>query len=118
MNGVPASLGSLCVSRLLDENDTGKAVVQVPQVHRTHTTFKVSGRRERERERCIKKEKEQLVHITPYMYISTHHSNYNNRGIDHVLLYKSYLTALDLIDSVTQAGSVDHSPIHMNYLRT
>ena len=61
MDGVPATLDSLRVSSLFDENYSSKTVVQVPQVHRTHTTLKVSGRgleergggrvRERERER-------------------------------------------------------------------
>ena len=46
MYRVPASLDSLCVSSLLDENYTSKTMVQVPQVYRTNTTFKVSERRE------------------------------------------------------------------------
>ncbi len=45
MDGVPAALDPLCVTRLLDQDYTGKSMVQVPKVHRTQTTFKVPGRK-------------------------------------------------------------------------
>ena len=41
MNGVPATLGPLCVTSLLDEHYTCKPMVQVPKVDTAHTTLKV-----------------------------------------------------------------------------
>eukprot|EP00052_Salpingoeca_macrocollata_P016164 m.129529 g.129529 ORF g.129529 m.129529 type:complete len:353 (+) comp19950_c1_seq1:41-1099(+) len=42
VNGVPAALDLLrSVAHLLDEDAAGKAMVQVPQVHRRHTTLKI-----------------------------------------------------------------------------
>lgn len=43
VDGVPAALDLLRpIAGLFDENDSGEAVVQVPQVHGRHATFKVA----------------------------------------------------------------------------
>ena len=42
MDGVPAALDLLRVSSLLDEDYSCKAMVQIPQVHRAHTTLEVA----------------------------------------------------------------------------
>lgn len=43
MDGIPAALDLLgSVAGLLDENDSSKAVVQVPEIHGGHATFKVA----------------------------------------------------------------------------
>ena len=47
MNGVPATLDLLCVPSLLDEDHSRKAMVQVPQVHRTNTTLKITAQERR-----------------------------------------------------------------------
>lgn len=43
MDGVPASFNLLgSIASLLDENDSSKSMIQVPEVHRGHTTLKVT----------------------------------------------------------------------------
>lgn len=42
MDGVPTPFDLLgSIPGLLDENNSGKAMIQVPEVHRGHTTLKV-----------------------------------------------------------------------------
>ena len=48
MDGVPAALDLLCVPSLLNEDHACKAMVQVPQVHRTHAALKIAVRGGRE----------------------------------------------------------------------
>lgn len=43
MDGVPASFNLLrSIASLLDENDSSKSMIQVPEVHRGHTTLKIT----------------------------------------------------------------------------
>lgn len=43
MDGVPASFNLLgSITSLLDENDSSKSMIQVPEVHRGHTTLKIT----------------------------------------------------------------------------
>lgn len=42
MNGVPASFNLLgSIAGLFDENNSCKAMIQVPEIHRGHATLKV-----------------------------------------------------------------------------
>lgn len=43
MDGVPASFNLLgSIASLLDENDSSKSMIQVPEVHRGNTTLKIA----------------------------------------------------------------------------
>lgn len=43
MDGVPASFDLLgSIASLLDENDSSKSMIQVPEVHRGNTTLKIA----------------------------------------------------------------------------
>ncbi len=46
MDRVPTTLDFLCIPSLLDQHYTSEAMIQVPQVHRTHTTLKVPAAKE------------------------------------------------------------------------